>query len=87
MEKHQTKIESLVHHHVDNMTLVRRMLAHNNQNKPSQKETLKSDIEVQLQIKQNMDTLYLKYHTSTKTSHVKAPQDVKQEKPLTWKKT
>ena len=85
--KHNTKIRARVQHHVDNMTLVRRMLSYNQQARPSQSEMLKPDIDVQLEIQANMDRMYTRHHTTIQTHHVKAHQDDRKRGPLTWEET
>ena len=54
-KQHNTRIKAAVQHHVDNMTLVRRMLNYNLQAKPSQADMMKPDVDVQLEIQTNMD--------------------------------
>ena len=85
--RHNTKIESLLQHHVENMTLVRRMMAYNHQEPPSQVCVLKPDFYVQLQINDNMDKLHKTYYTNIQTHHVKAYQDTRKKGPLIWEET
>ena len=60
------------------------MLDYNLQTKPSQADMMKPDIDVQLEIQANMDSLYTRHHTTVQTHHVKAHQDERKKGPLTW---
>ena len=74
-ETKNTKICSRIQHYVDNMTLVQRLMAYNRQEHHSQGVMLRPEMDVQLQIENNVGTLFRVYHTTINTRHVKGHQD------------
>ena len=86
LKERNSTVTANISHHVDNMTVVRRLTSYNTQAPITLAQMLLPDMDIQLQVQENLNSLYEDFHISIQTHHVKGHQDRKKS-ALTWTET
>ena len=83
LKERKSRVTAKISHHVDNMTVVRRLASYNTQTPQSLAHMMLPDMDIQLQIQENLDLMYKELHVSIQSHHVRGHQD-KTKKVMSW---